>query len=69
MLLDGVQAIRLVAERLDSLAERVVFLGGATLGLFITEPGAAPPRPTKDVDLIVEITMLEHLNSAFAPSW
>lgn len=65
MLLDGVQAIRLVAERLDSLAERVVFLGGATLGLFITEPGAAPPRPTKDVDLIVEITMLEHLNLSF----
>ena len=65
MLLDGVQAIQLVTERLDSLAERVVFLGGATLGLFITEPGAAPPRPTKDVDLIVEITMLEHLNLSF----
>jgi hypothetical protein len=29
MLLDSVQAIRFVAERLDSLADRVVFLGGA----------------------------------------
>jgi predicted nucleotidyltransferase len=65
MLLDSVQAIRLVAERLDSLAERVVFLGGATLGLFITGPGAAPPRPTKDVDLIVEITMPEYLGNSF----
>lgn len=65
MLLDSVQAIRFVAERLDSLAERVVFLGGATLGLFITEPGAAPPRPTKDVDLIVEITVLEYLDNSF----
>jgi predicted nucleotidyltransferase len=65
MLLDSVQAIRLVAERLDSLTERMVFLGGATLGLLVTSPGAAPPRPTKDVDLIVEITMLEHLNLSF----
>ena len=65
MLLDSVQAIRFVAERLDSLTERMVFLGGATLGLLVTAPGAAPPRPTKDVDLIVEITMLEHLNLSF----
>jgi predicted nucleotidyltransferase len=65
MLLDSVQAIRFVAERLDSLIERMVFLGGATLGLLVTAPGAAPPRPTKDVDLIVEITMLEHLNLSF----
>ncbi len=65
MLLDSVQAIRFVAERLDALAERVVFLGGATLGLFITGPGAAPPRPTKDVDLIVEITMQEYLDNSF----
>ena len=65
MLLDSVQAIRFVAERLDSLAERMVFLGGATLGLFVTDPSAAPPRPTKDVDLVVEITMLEYLDNSF----
>ena len=65
MLPDSVQAIRFVAERLDSLNERMVFLGGATLGLFITETGAAPPRPTKDVDLVVEITMLEYLDNSF----
>jgi hypothetical protein len=65
MLLDSVQAIRFVAERLDVLTERMVFLGGATLGLFVTEPGAAPPRPTKDVDLVVETTMLEYLDNSF----
>jgi hypothetical protein len=65
MLLDSVQAIRFVAERLDLLTERMVFLGGATLGLLVTERGAAPPRPTKDVDLVVEITMLEYLNNSF----
>jgi predicted nucleotidyltransferase len=65
MVLDGVQAIRLVAERLDSLTERMVFLGGATLGLLVTAPGAAPPRPTRDVDLVVEITMLDYLDNSF----
>jgi hypothetical protein len=65
MLLDSVQAIRFVAERLDTLTERMVFLGGATLGLFVTELGAAPPRATKDVDLVVEITMPEYLDNSF----
>jgi predicted nucleotidyltransferase len=65
MLLDSVQAIRFVAERLDTLTERMVFLGGATLGLFVTEPGAPPPRSTKDVDLIVEVTMREYLDNSF----
>jgi hypothetical protein len=65
MLLDSVQAIRFVAERLDTLTERMVFLGGATLGLLVTEPGAAAPRPTKDVDLIVEVTMREYLDNSF----
>lgn len=65
MLLDSVQAIRFVAERLDALTERMVFLGGATLGLLVTEPGAAAPRPTRDVDLIVEVTMREYLDNSF----
>ncbi len=65
MISDSVQAIRLVAERLAELNGRMVFLGGATLGLLITEPGAPLPRPTRDVDLIVEITMLEYLDNTF----
>ena len=65
MLPDSVQAIRFVAERLAELNERMAFLGGATLGLLIAEPGAPPPRPTRDVDLVVEITMLEYLNNSF----
>jgi hypothetical protein len=43
----------------------MVFLGGATLGLLVTAPGAAPPRPTRDVDLVVEITMLDYLDNSF----
>ncbi len=41
---------------LGPLTDDVVFVGGATLVLWITDPGAPPPRPTLDVDVIVEIT-------------
>ena len=47
--------LRTVAERLADLRPELVFLGGATLELLITDPGASAPRPTKDVDVIVEL--------------
>ena len=43
------------ADALGDLLGEVVFVGGATLGLWITDPAAPEPRPTKDVDLIVEV--------------
>jgi predicted nucleotidyltransferase len=51
----AVEWVRIVAERLGDLREEVVFLGGATVGLLITDPAAAPVRPTKDVDVIVGV--------------
>ncbi len=51
----NVTMIRRVAIALGPLRERVVFLGGATAGLLITDPAGAGFRPTKDVDLIVEV--------------
>jgi hypothetical protein len=32
-----------------------MFVGGATIVLWITDPGAPPPRPTKDVDAVLEV--------------
>jgi predicted nucleotidyltransferase len=63
--MDSEHAIRFVAERLGTLTNRMVFLGGASLGLLITDSGGAPPRPTKDVDLVVEMTMREYLDNSF----
>lgn len=48
----AVQWIRTVAIRLDDLVDDVVFLGGATLAFLISDPGAIPVRPTKDVDVV-----------------
>lgn len=44
-----------VASHLTPLLDRVVFLGGTTVGLLITDTAAPQIRPTIDVDVIVEV--------------
>jgi hypothetical protein len=44
------------AVKLSTLLDKIVFVGGAMLGLLITDPGAAPVRATTDIDVICEIT-------------
>ncbi|MEX2194276.1 MAG: nucleotidyl transferase AbiEii/AbiGii toxin family protein [Thermoleophilaceae bacterium] len=52
----SIALLELAADALGELIEDVVFVGGATLTLWITDPGAPPLRPTKDVDVVVEVT-------------
>jgi hypothetical protein len=52
----SIELLELGAAALGELAEEVVFVGGATVVLWITDPGAPAPRPTKDVDVIVEVS-------------
>ena len=48
-------------ERLAPLLDEIAFVGGCATGLLITDPGAAPVRPTLDVDAIVEIASYAEL--------
>lgn len=43
------------AQVLDPFLDEVAFVGGATIALWITDPAAPEPRPTKDVDVVVEV--------------
>lgn len=52
----SVELLELAASTLGEALNEVVFLGGATVTLWITDPGAPPVRPTKDVDVVVEAT-------------
>lgn len=52
----NIQMITHVAKRLGNLRDRVVFIGGCTMGIFITDPATPEVRATQDVDVIVEIT-------------
>lgn len=48
-----------IAEALGDLRERVVFVGGATAGLLVTDPLADSVRATKDVDAVVEARLAQ----------
>ncbi len=52
---NSIGRIRVVANALSELHEKTVFVGGATVSLYVTDSAAADPRPTDDVDIIVEI--------------
>ena len=53
------------AQKLAPFLEEIVFVGGAILGLLITDQAAAPIRGTNDVDVIAEIvTYADYKQSA-----
>lgn len=47
--------LEIAAEQLGPILGEVVFVGGATIHLWLTEPGAPPARATEDVDVICEV--------------
>lgn len=44
-----------IAERLRPVLSELVFVGGATVELYMTDPASARPRPTTDVDVVCEV--------------
>lgn len=50
-----------VAKALGDLNERVVYVGGAVVSLYIDDPSADDVRPTKDIDISLEIASLGEL--------
>lgn len=47
--------LEIVADGLNDLHRQVVFVGGATVALYVDDPAVSTPRPTDDVDCTVEI--------------
>ncbi len=52
----NIAMLETAATAIEEILEDVAFVGGATVELWITDPAAPEFRPTKDVDVIVEIT-------------
>ncbi len=52
----SIELLERAAQALEPVLGDVVFLGGASIVLWITDPAAPAPRPTKDVDVVVEVT-------------
>ena len=47
-----------VAEFLPEIIERLVFVGGGVTEILVTDSGGRKPRPTEDVDCIIEVGSL-----------
>ena len=51
----SIELLERAAQALEPVLSDVVFLGGASIELWITDLAAPAPRPTKDVDVVVEV--------------
>lgn len=51
-------AARKIAQALGELNEQVVYVGGAVVSLYVDDPAAEDVRPTKDVDISLEIASI-----------
>jgi hypothetical protein len=49
------ELLEVAATHLEPVLDRLAFLGGAAMVLWISDPSAPPVRPTDDVDVIVEV--------------
>lgn len=59
----NLEMLSVAVKNLGELADKMVFVGGCTTGLFITDEGAAEVRATDDVDSIVEVTSYGQYNT------
>lgn len=48
--------VEIVAQGLDHLLKDIVFIGGTAMSFYVDDPASASPRPTEDVDCLVEIS-------------
>jgi predicted nucleotidyltransferase len=53
--------IRKIAHALQDLNERVVYVGGAIVSLYVNDPAADDVRPTKDIDISLKIASIGEL--------
>ncbi len=54
-MLSPIESMEIVARRFEPLGVRFTFVGGAVMGLLVDNPQLSELRPTKDVDIIVEV--------------
>lgn len=58
----NIEQLQEIAEAMQDLNERLVYVGGVVTGLYATTPLAKEPRPTTDVDCVVNtISYGEHV--------
>ena len=58
----NLKVIEKVALTLGELNDQVIYVGGAVVVLYVTDEGAEQPRPTKDIDISVQISTYSQMD-------
>ncbi|MEX1003615.1 MAG: hypothetical protein WDZ35_15965 [Crocinitomicaceae bacterium] len=58
----NLKVVEKVALSLEELNKHVIYVGGAIVSLYVTDEGAEQPRPTKDVDISVQISTYSQMD-------
>jgi len=58
----NLRIVEKVASTLKELNDEIIYVGGAVVSLYITDEGAEQPRPTKDIDISVQISTYSQMD-------
>ncbi len=58
----NLRVVEKVANSLEELNNDVIYVGGAVVSLYVTDEGAEQPRPTKDIDISVQISTYSQMD-------
>lgn len=58
----NLKVVEKVALSLEELNKDVIYVGGAVVSLYVTDEGAELPRPTKDIDISVQINTYSQMD-------
>ncbi len=58
----NLKVVEKVAISLEELNKDVIYVGGAVVSLYVTDEGAEQPRPTKDIDISVQISTYSQMD-------
>ena len=58
----NLKVVEKVAQSLEELNKQVIYVGGAVVSLYVTDQGAEQPRPTKDIDISVQISTYSQMD-------
>lgn len=58
----NLKTVEKVAIALEEINKDVIYVGGAVVSLYATDAGSEPPRPTKDIDISVQISSYQEMD-------
>lgn len=59
----NLQVLETVANVLSDLNTDLLYVGGAVVSLYVTDEGADQPRPTKDIDISVQVSTYAEMDN------